>query len=157
AHRRSRQWGQVCCKSSPPPSLPTGTWVAIKSRRPFGTRGDPAVRKRPMSQWRDDRGKTLHLPGPPQRIVSLVPSDTYSLLRLGVRDGLIGRTRFCVAPGDEVEGIELVGGTKDPDVDRIVELRPDLVVANQEENARPSITQLEEAGLPVLVSFPRTV
>ena len=86
-----------------------------------------------------------------------MPSDTYSLVRLGARERLVGRTRFCVAPADEVAGVEVVGGTKDADVERIVALAPDLVVANQEENTKRDIEALEARGLRVLVSFPQRV
>ena len=105
----------------------------------------------------DDRGVQLEWRTPPARIVSLVPSDTYSLVRLGARARLAGRTRYCVAPAEEVADIPVVGGTKDADVDRILALQPDLVVANQEENSRPDIQALERHGLRVLVSFPQTV
>ena len=105
----------------------------------------------------DDRGIVVSLREPPARVVSLVPSDTYSLVRLGAGDRLVGRTRYCVAPVGDVEGVEIVGGTKDADVDRIVALQPDLVIANQEENTRTDILRLEAAGLRVLVSFPRTI
>jgi len=105
----------------------------------------------------DDRGIVVSLREPPARVVSLVPSDTYSLVRLGAGDRLVGRTRYCVAPASDVEGVEIVGGTKDADVDRIVALQPDLVIANQEENTRTDILRLEAAGLRVLVSFPRTI
>jgi ABC-type Fe3+-hydroxamate transport system substrate-binding protein len=105
----------------------------------------------------DDRGVTLEWRAPPARIVSLVPSDTYSLIRLGARDRLSGRTRYCVAPEEDVRDIPVVGGTKDADVERIVRLHPDLVVANQEENARRDVEALEARGLRVLVSFPQTV
>ncbi|WP_437764509.1 helical backbone metal receptor [Sorangium sp. So ce281] len=105
----------------------------------------------------DDRGRKHEWRSPPRRIVSLVPSDTYSLLRLGARDRLVGRTRYCVAPAEDVEGIELVGGTKDADVDRIAALDPDVVVANQEENSKRDIERLDAAGLRVLVSFPKRV
>lgn len=105
----------------------------------------------------DDRGRKHEWRTPPQRIVSLVPSDTYSLLRLGARDRLIGRTRYCIAPAGEVEAIELVGGTKDADVARIAELAPDAVIANQEENSKHDIERLDAAGLRVLVSFPKQV
>ncbi|WP_437895228.1 helical backbone metal receptor [Sorangium sp. So ce124] len=105
----------------------------------------------------DDRGRKHEWRSPPRRIVSLVPSDTYSLLRLGARDQLVGRTRYCVAPAGDVEGIELVGGTKDADVDRIAALEPDVVVANQEENSKRDIERLDAAGLRVLVSFPKRV
>ncbi len=83
----------------------------------------------------DDRGAQLTWSTPPSRIVSLVPSDTYSLLRLGARGKLLGRTRYCVAPVDEVADVPVVGGTKDADVEAIAALEPDLVVANQEENS----------------------
>jgi ABC-type Fe3+-hydroxamate transport system substrate-binding protein len=105
----------------------------------------------------DDRGTPLGLRAPPARIVSLVPSDTYSLVRLGARARLVGRTRYCVAPAEEVADIPVVGGTKDADVDRIRALAPDLVIANQEENSRPDVQALERHGLRVLVSFPQTV
>lgn len=110
-----------------------------------------------MIRIRDDRKRLLTWPSPPRRVVSLVPSDTYSLLRLGAKDRLIGRTRYCVAPEAEVDDIEIVGGTKDADVDRIIELQPDVVIANQEENTRRDVERLEEAGLRVVVSFPQRV
>jgi ABC-type Fe3+-hydroxamate transport system substrate-binding protein len=88
-------------------------------------------------------------------VVSLVPSDTYSVIRLGAKEKLIGRTRFCIAPADDVKNIEIVGGTKDVDIDRVIELEPDLVIANQEENTRSQIERLDAAGISVLVSFPK--
>ncbi len=105
----------------------------------------------------DDRGVRLEWRAPPSRVVSLVPSDTYSLLRLGAGARLVGRTRYCVAPEGEVSAIPIVGGTKDADVERIAALEPDLVVANQEENTRHDIARLEALGLRVLVSFPQRV
>ncbi len=105
----------------------------------------------------DDRGVRLELRSPPSRIVSLVPSDTYSLVRLGARERLVGRTRYCVAPVAEVADVPVVGGTKDADVEAIVALAPDLVIANKEESSRKDVEALEARGLRVLVSFPRTV
>jgi ABC-type Fe3+-hydroxamate transport system substrate-binding protein len=105
----------------------------------------------------DDRGRKLFFTEPPARVVSLVPSDTYSIVRLGAADRLIGRTRYCVAPSPEVDAVPIVGGTKDADVEAIVAARPDLVIANQEENSQRDIERLEAAGVAVLVSFPRTV
>ncbi len=92
----------------------------------------------------------------PRRIVSLVPSDSYTLARLGVADRLVGRTSYCIAP-PEIAGVETVGGTKNADTERIIALAPDLVVANQEENRKIDIERLEAAGVPVLLSFPKTV
>jgi ABC-type Fe3+-hydroxamate transport system substrate-binding protein len=108
---------------------------------------------------RDDRGKVFRPrpDAPPPRVVSLVPSDTYSLFRLGAGPLLVGRTRYCVAPEGDVDAIEIVGGTKDADVDRIVDLQPHVVIANQEESSQRDVERLEAMGLRVFVSFPRTV
>ena len=78
------------------------------------------------------------------RVVSLVPSVTESLLAWDVVP--IAVTRFCEHPE-----LPHVGGTKDPDVDRIVSLAPDLVVVNDEENRKEDFDALEAAGLAVHV------
>lgn len=106
-------------------------------------------------KFQDDRQRRYVFPTPPQRIVSLVPSDTYSVIRLGAKEKLVGRTRFCIAPAEDVDGIEVIGGTKDVDVERVIALEPDLVIANQEENTRSQIERLDNAGISVLVSFPK--
>ena len=100
----------------------------------------------------DDLGRTVNVPRTPRRIVSLVPSDTYSLIALGARDRLVGRTSYCDAPG-----VPEVGGTKSLDADAIIALAPDLVIANQEENARAPLEAIAAARIPTLVSLPRTV
>lgn len=105
----------------------------------------------------DDRRKVLHLAGPAERIVSLVPSDTFNLFHLGAGERVIARTRYCVEPAADVARIPEVGGTKDADVDAIVALAPDIVIANQEENSRSDVERLEVAGLKVYLSFPRRV
>lgn len=101
----------------------------------------------------DDRQRELLLLRPPQRIVSLVPSDTLNVVALGARDRLVGRTRYC----DPIASAAEVGGTKDVDVDAVARLLPDLILANQEENSRTHLEQLAQLGLPLLVSFPKTV
>jgi ABC-type Fe3+-hydroxamate transport system substrate-binding protein len=93
---------------------------------------------------------------PPERLVSLVPSMTASLFDLGLGERLIGRTRYCPPSGSE-SAIAVIGGSRDPDVEKIVELKPDLVLANQEENDPVSIEKLESAGIPVWVTFPKTI
>lgn len=105
----------------------------------------------------DDLGHTFELKEPPRRIVSLVPSDTYSLVALGAKDRLVGRTRYCVAPAEDVKDIEIVGGTKDVDVQKVADLKPDLVVANQEEGSKHDLDRMTAMGLRVLVSFPKRV
>lgn len=106
-------------------------------------------------KFQDDRQRRYVFPMPPKRIVSLVPSDTYSVIRLGAKDRLVGRTKYCIAPAEDVESIEIIGGTKDVDVNRVIELEPDLVIANQEENTKSQIEKLDNAGIAVLVSFPK--
>lgn len=104
----------------------------------------------------DDRGRKYKLPRAPTRIVSLVPSDTYTLAKLGGGPLLVGRTRYCVEP-DSIAGVEDVGGTKDPNVDRIIELAPDLVLMNKEENTERAVEKLEEARIRAFVTFPKRV
>jgi len=91
------------------------------------------------------------------QIVSLVPSLTETLWWFGLADRLVGVTDFCVAPPDAFRRAQRVRGTKNPDVDAIVDLRPDLVVANEEENRELDVARLREAGVPVYVTAPRTV
>lgn len=93
----------------------------------------------------------------PRRIVSLVPSLTELLASWGLIDRLAGRTRYCEEPRELVSRVETVGGTKNPDISRILELRPDLVVVNREENRREDYEDLIAAGLAVHVTHPRTV
>lgn len=91
---------------------------------------------------------------PPQRIVSLVPSDTETLFALGVGDRVVGRTRYCVEPADQVDDIPTCGGTKDIDVAAVQALAPDLILANQEENTRPALEALAKTSAILFVSFP---
>ena len=106
---------------------------------------------------KDARGKLFRFARLPERIVSLVPSDTYTLARLGAGERLVGRTSFCVEPAEMAARVPELGGTKNPDVARIIELAPDLVIANQEENSRPDIEKIEDAGIRTYVSFPKRV
>jgi iron complex transport system substrate-binding protein len=91
------------------------------------------------------------------RLVSLCPSITELLFTLGAGEALVGRTRFCVRPPGLVDRVERVGGTKNPKLQRILELRPDLVFMNEEENRAEDAEALQRAGLAVHRSFPRSV
>lgn len=84
------------------------------------------------------------------RVVSLVPSVTETLLAWGVEP--VACTRFCEQPS-----LAHVGGTKDPDVEAIVALRPDLVVMDEEENRREDAAAIESAGLTVLATAVRSI
>jgi len=88
------------------------------------------------------------------KLISLCPSITHTIFALGKGDELVGVTRFCVKPEDGVARIEKVGGTKNPKLERIVALKPDLVFLNREENRREDWQALGEKGIRCHVSFP---
>ncbi len=89
------------------------------------------------------------------RIVSLVPSLTEAVAVLGAADSLVGVTDWCAVGAPDTA--QRVGGTKNPSVPAVVALRPDLVLANAEENRGADLDALAAAGLRVHVTFPRTV
>lgn len=79
-----------------------------------------------------------------ERIISLVPSLTELLIDLGLEEQLVGRTRFCVHPKDKVEDIPIIGGTKNPRLDKIRDAIPDYILANKEENKKEHIDALRD-------------
>ncbi len=99
----------------------------------------------------DMMGRTVVMPRIPQRIISLVPSQTEFLFSLGLADRIVGVTKFCVHPEDARKTAIVIGGTKQLDVDRLLLLKPDLVIGNKEENDADSIHALE-AHVPVWMS-----
>ncbi|GIG66441.1 helical backbone metal receptor [Phytomonospora endophytica] len=102
----------------------------------------------------DDLGEPFPAIGRPRRVVSLVPSTTEAVA-LAAPELLVGVTDYCThPPGLDVERI---GGSKYPKLDRILALRPDLVLANAEENRLADAEALRAAGIAVWTSFPRTV
>ena len=102
----------------------------------------------------DVLGRSFDLDAPPRRVVSLVPSLTETLFELGAGDAVAGITDFCIFPPDL--DLPRVGGTKNPRVDEIRALAPDLVHMNLEENLRRHADAIE-AFAPVFVSEPKTV
>lgn len=93
----------------------------------------------------------------PKRVVSLVPSMTESILRLGLGDSLVGITDYCIYPEGVVNTYPRVGGPKSIRVDDVLALQPDLIIADQEENSPEDIEALVEAGCRVWVTFSKTV
>ncbi|MBF9072026.1 helical backbone metal receptor [Streptacidiphilus fuscans] len=103
----------------------------------------------------DDQGTPLVLPrGPIRRVVSLVPSLTEAIA-VSAPGVLVGATDWCSHPAGL--DVDRIGGTKNPDTTRIAALRPDLVVANEEENRAPDLEALRAAGIPVWVTEVRTL
>ena len=105
----------------------------------------------------DIEGVTMAFDGaPPKRVVSLVPSMTESLFDLGVGDRVVGVTDACKPPEEEQLRLQRVGGTKKPKLEAVRILRPDLVIANQEENSEDTIRALSESGLTLWLTFPKS-
>jgi iron complex transport system substrate-binding protein len=99
----------------------------------------------------------LHFSRPPRRVISLVPSLTESLFDLGFGSSVVGITDFCTHPANGLSGLPRLGGPKNPDVQAIIALQPELVLLNQEENTRQTVETLQEAGAPIWITFPRTI
>ena len=102
----------------------------------------------------DDLGADVPLSAPATRVVSLVPSLTEALAAT-VPERLVGATDWCTHPADL--DVARVRGTKNPDLAAVRALRPDLVVANMEENRELDVRRLREAGVPVWVTRIETV
>lgn len=96
-------------------------------------------------------GRAVNLPERPQRIVSLVPSQTELLFDLGLDAEIVGVTKFCRHPAAQTQSRPSIGGTKKFRFDVIEQLQPDLILGNKEENYREGIEQLA-AQYPVWMS-----
>lgn len=78
------------------------------------------------------------------RIVSLVPSLTELVIDLALEKELVGRTKFCIHPADKVKSVPKIGGTKNVNIEAVLNLKPDLILANKEENTRQDIEALKK-------------
>ena len=104
-----------------------------------------------MALYKDQLGRTVELNEYPKRIVSVVPSQTELLFDLGLDYEVVGITKFCVHPDSWFRIKTRVGGTKQLNLDKIRELKPELIIANKEENVQEQIEELEKE-FPVWVS-----
>jgi len=95
--------------------------------------------------------REVNLPAFPLRIVSIVPSQTELLHYLGLEDEVVGITKFCIHPNEWYTSKSRVGGTKSLDIEKIRELKPDLIIGNKEENEQSDIEALIEIA-PVWMS-----
>ena len=87
----------------------------------------------------------------PQRIISLVPSVTETLFSLGLEERIIGRTNYCVHPEGQVKSIKSIGGPKNVDYAAVDSLKPDLIIADKEENTKKIVDELS-SRYPVYLS-----
>ncbi len=102
-------------------------------------------------QFQDQLQREIHLDKTPQRIISLVPSQTELLVDLGLKEQLVGITKFCVHPKNLTKEKEIVGGTKEVKIEKIKEANPDIILCNKEENTQLMVKELEKVA-PVHVS-----
>ena len=99
----------------------------------------------------DQLNRTLIFKNYPRRIISLVPSQTELLFDLGLRDEVVGITKFCIHPEEWFGTKEKIGGTKNLNLKKIYSLKPDLIIANKEENEESQINTLMK-DFPVWIS-----
>ncbi|MHB0969819.1 MAG: helical backbone metal receptor [Thermoanaerobaculia bacterium] len=104
----------------------------------------------------DALGRRHDFNRPPSRVVSLVPSLTETLFAIGAGNAVVATTAFCIFPETEVSRLPRVGGTKNPNIDAIRELAPDLVYVNVEENLRHHADAIAEF-VPVFATEPKSV
>lgn len=101
--------------------------------------------------FKDQLNRTISIKKAPKRIVSLVPSQTELLVDLGLKDSIVGVTKFCVHPKVLRKEKTVVGGTKNIKVDKIKALQPDIILCNKEENSLEIINSLKNVA-PIHIS-----
>ncbi len=104
-----------------------------------------------MINTTDQLGNTFSFENPPKRIVSIVPSQTEFLFSIGLEEEVLGVTKFCIHPEDKVEHKLNIGGTKNLNIEKILALNPDIIIANKEENEQSQIEELQK-HVPVWIS-----
>ncbi len=103
----------------------------------------------------DDLGRSVNIEKVPQRIISLAPSNTEILFALGLGDRVVGVTEFCDYP-PKAKDKEKIGGFSTPDIEKIIALEPDLILASS-IHAKEIIPALEERGLTVFALGPQNL
>ena len=124
---------------------------------PEGLRPSGGKERNPSDKVRPPQPTAHSLQPNYQRIISLVPSVTELLVQWGLAARIVGRTRYCIEPRWIRNTVPTVGGTKDPDLGRIRDLAPDLVILEHDENRKEIAEALTALGIPWLVLDIRTV
>ncbi len=104
----------------------------------------------------DELNRPVRVVANPQRLVSLAPSVTETLYALGLGDKIVGVTSYCDYP-PEAKAKEQIGDTLKPSIEKIIALKPDLVIASIASQLEAFVQKLEDAGIPVYVSNPRNL
>ncbi len=109
-----------------------------------------------MPFYTDQLNRVVEINRAPERIISLVPSQTELLFALGLDKEVIGITKFCVHPKEWFSNKTRVGGTKTVDIKKASALNPDLIIANKEENTKEQIEALQKIA-PVWITDINTI
>lgn len=109
-----------------------------------------------MRSVTDALGRDVTYSYPPERIIALDPAITETLYHFGLDEKIVGRTRFCIYPKEKVKNAVNVGGTKEIKMERIHGLKPDLIIAEKEENTKEMVEELEK-HYPIYVCEIQTV
>jgi iron complex transport system substrate-binding protein len=104
----------------------------------------------------DETGRSVKITSAPYRIVSLAPGITETLYALGLNDQIAGVTTFCDWPPEALKKTR-IGGFSNPSLEKIVSLKPDLIIATADGNSKDTVLQIERLGLPVYVINPSGV
>jgi ABC-type Fe3+-hydroxamate transport system substrate-binding protein len=104
-----------------------------------------------MPVFYDQLHREIILTRTPQKIISVVPSQTELLFDMGLDESIIGITNFCTHPAEKIKSVTKIGGTKKLDINLIKQLNPDLIIANKEENDRAQVEELMN-HFPVWIS-----
>lgn len=125
---------------------------ALRAQTPAASPAAPSTHK----DFVDELGRTVRVPQPVQRIVSLAPSLTETIYALGLQDRLVGDTDYCDYPPDAQKKPK-VGGAINPSLEQIVAMRPDLVLVTKSLNRLETVTALDGLGIPSYSTDPHTV
>ncbi|MEK4085994.1 ABC transporter substrate-binding protein [Psychrobacillus sp. FSL K6-1415] len=98
----------------------------------------------------DHLGRKVVLPESPKRIISICPAITETLFSLGLEKEIVGRTKYCIFPKGIVDQVQIVGGTKEINFEKVKKIQPDLIFAEKEENTEEIVLELEKIA-PVFV------
>ncbi len=102
----------------------------------------------------DEKGRAVSLNAEPRRIISLAPSVTEVLFAIGAGDRIVGVTSYCNYP-EAALAVERIGDTQKPNLERIIALKPDLVIVSTVSQLEQFVAKLESYAVPVYISDPR--
>jgi len=145
-------YGRWCLAASTAIAVFLGTAIPLLAQ---SASAEPAV-AREFRDIVDEVGRTVRIPQPVRRIVSLAPSMTETVYALGLEDRLVGDTDYCDYPPD-AQTKPKVGGATNPSLEKIASLHPDLVLVTKALNLRETANSLEELGISSYATDPHTL